>query len=152
MAQFHVHVDAIVRHGDEILIMKRAMGFMSGAWYFPGGQLEQGESPEEGARREIKEETELEVPGLRLFKVWTYQLAGGEYALGITFTCEVPPDTEPRINEEHLAARWVAPSYYRDRFLNDEILEPLRGNPAASVAFAVRDVVDAYIQARGAEA
>ena len=71
--QFNVHVDAIVRRGDQILIMKRAMGVMSGAWYFPGGSLEEHESPEQGVRREIREETELVVDDLRLFRVWHYR-------------------------------------------------------------------------------
>ena len=77
MAKFHVHVDAIVRRGDEILIMKRAMGLMSGAWYLPGGQLEFGEAPEEGARREIREETQLEVQDMRLFRAWHYRRISG---------------------------------------------------------------------------
>ncbi len=57
MPLFHVHVDAIVRRGEEILIMKRAMGAMTGAWYIPGGALEENESQEAGVRREIREET-----------------------------------------------------------------------------------------------
>ena len=89
--------------------MKRAMGMMSGAWYFPGGALEEDESPEEGVRREIREETQLEVDDLRLFRVWHYRADASTPAVGITFTCTVPPDAEARINEEHAAARWVEP-------------------------------------------
>ena len=55
MPLFHVHVDAIVRRGEEILIMKQAMGAMTGAWYIPGGSLEENESPEAG----LAEEAEL---------------------------------------------------------------------------------------------
>jgi mutator protein MutT len=151
MAEFHVHVDAIVRRGDEILIMKRAMGFMSSAWYFPGGQLEHGETPEEGARREIMEETGLKVEGLELFRTWTYQPAQNAFALAVSYTASVPPGTEPTINEEHLAFRWVRPEYYRDRFVNDEVLASLKENPSAySVSTAVRRLVDDYIDHIGA--
>ena len=149
MPKFHVHVDAIVRRGDDILIMKRAMGLMSGAWYLPGGQLEESERPDEAARREIREETQLEVEDLRLFRAWHYRRAEGEHAVGITYTCEVPAGTEQQINEEHLAARWVTPNYYRERYFNDNVMSALAGNaPALELVTAVRDLIDAYIAAR----
>ena len=146
MPRFHVHVDALVRRGDEILIMKRAVGAMTGAWYVPGGSLEENESPEDGVRREIREETELEVANLRLFRVWHYRQDESTPAVGITFTCEVPATTEPQINEEHAAARWVTPEYYRERYFNDDVLTALASNPIAlELVTAVRDMVDAYI-------
>ena len=146
MPRFHVHVDAIVRRGNEILIMKRAVGAMTGAWYVPGGSLEENESPEDGVRREIREETELEVANLRLFRVWHYRQDESTPAVGITFTCEVSGTTEPQINEEHAAARWVTPEYYRKRYFSDDILTALAGNPIAlELVTAVRDMVDAYI-------
>ena len=151
--QFNVHVDAIVRRGDEILIMKRAMGAMSGAWYFPGGALEEGESPEQGARREIREETELEVTNVRLLRAWHYRADESTPAVGITFVCDVPPDAEPQINEEHSAARWVDPTYYRRRYFNDETLAALAGQPIAlELVTAVRDVLDTYLAEHRSEA
>jgi len=150
VAPFHVHVDAIVRRGDEILIMKRAMGNMAGAWYFAGGQLEHGESPEEGVRREIREETKLEVDGLRLFRVWSYHGEDGEPAVGISYTCHVPEGTEPEIDHEHSAARWVTPRYYRDRYFHDGVLDALAASPnALELVTAVRDLVDAYLAEYG---
>ncbi len=146
MPRFDVHVDAIVRRGDEILIMKRAMGAMTGAWYYPGGGLEENESPEEGVRREIREETELEVSNVRIFRAWYYRAGESRPAVGITFTCEVPPGTEPNINEEHAASRWVAAQYYRDRFLNDDALSALASNPIAlGLVTGVRETLDAYL-------
>ena len=145
-ARFHVHVDAIVRRGDQILIMKRAMGAMTGAWYFPGGSLEGSESPEEGARREICEETGLDIEDLRLFRVWHYRQDESTPAVGITYVGNVPAGTEPQINEEHAAYRWVGPAYYRQRYFNDDVLTALASHPIAlELVTAVRDVVDAYI-------
>ena len=146
MPRFHVHVDAIVRRGDEMLIMKRAMGAMTGAWYVPGGSLEEDESPADGVRREIREETGLDVSDLRLFRLWHYRQDESTPGVGITFTCEVPPGTEPQINEEHAAFRWVDPAYYRRRYFNDDVLSALAGSPVAlELVTAVRDLVDAYI-------
>ena len=143
---FHVHVDAIVRRGNEILIMKRAMGFMSGAWYLPGGGLEQGEQPDEAVRREIREETELEVKNVVPLRAWQYMPEEKTYAVGITYVCDAAPDAEPVINEEHSAARWVDPNYYRQRYFNDEALDALTEHPIAhGVVSRVRDVLDAYL-------
>jgi hypothetical protein len=42
---------------DEILLLQRAEGSaMAGQWFLPGGFVEAGELPEEGARRELFEE------------------------------------------------------------------------------------------------
>ena len=143
---FHVHVDALVRRGDDILIMKRAMGAMTGAWYFPGGSLEHGESPEEAARREIREETGLEVAGLRLFRVWHYQPDASAHSVAISYTCSVPPGAEPVINEEHAAFRWVTPQYYRERYFNDGVLGALQDRPyALGLVTQIRDMLDAYL-------
>ena len=40
-------------------------GFWQGKWICPGGELELGETIEEGIKREVKEETELEIDLVR---------------------------------------------------------------------------------------
>lgn len=51
---------------DEILLVKRAFDPGKGEWNLPGGFLELGETLEEGAQRELKEETNLEGKVVRL--------------------------------------------------------------------------------------
>jgi len=51
----------IVEHEGRVLLQQRAMGPRSGFWTFPGGFLEVGETPEQGAVRETKEEAGLDV-------------------------------------------------------------------------------------------
>ena len=43
----------------EVLLQKKARGFGVGNWNGPGGKTETEETPEEGAKREVKEETGL---------------------------------------------------------------------------------------------
>ncbi|MEO7133864.1 MAG: NUDIX hydrolase [Vicinamibacterales bacterium] len=56
-----VGVGAVVVRGDTALIIKRAHEPRKGEWSLPGGLLELGESLQHAARREIKEETSLDV-------------------------------------------------------------------------------------------
>lgn len=56
-----VGVQAIVRRGDELLMVQRGRGFGEGSWCFPGGHLELGETIIECAVRELEEETALQV-------------------------------------------------------------------------------------------
>lgn len=49
---------AVVRDG-RVLLVRRGREPSRGIWAFPGGRVEDGESPEEAARRELMEETAL---------------------------------------------------------------------------------------------
>lgn len=47
------------------LMQRRAGSHGAGSWSVPGGHLEFGESFEDTARREVKEETDLEIKNIR---------------------------------------------------------------------------------------
>ncbi len=52
-----VGVGVIVRKGTQVLMGKRSGAHGENTWSFPGGHLEYGESIEECAARELREET-----------------------------------------------------------------------------------------------
>jgi 8-oxo-dGTP diphosphatase len=54
-------VAAIIRNGGKIFCAQRAYGFLKGKWEFPGGKIEQGETPEKALIREIKEELDTQI-------------------------------------------------------------------------------------------
>ena len=54
-------VGGVVIHDGAVLLVKRAYPPRQGEWSLPGGQLELGESLAEGVRREVREETGLDV-------------------------------------------------------------------------------------------
>ena len=60
-----VAVGAVIEdESDRILLVKHVPqrgGFWQGKWICPGGRLEWGESIENGIRREVREETNLEI-------------------------------------------------------------------------------------------
>jgi len=57
---------ALVWRGSMLLIARRPEdGLLGGLWEFPGGKVETGESPAEAARREVREELDVETEILR---------------------------------------------------------------------------------------
>jgi 8-oxo-dGTP diphosphatase len=53
---------AILVHEGKILIARRGKGDrLAGKWEFPGGTVEEGETPEVCLRRELKEEFDIEI-------------------------------------------------------------------------------------------
>jgi A/G-specific adenine glycosylase len=60
-----VVIAAIERDGKFFIQKRPAKGLMAGLWEFPGGKVEEGESLEIALKRELMEETELEVADLK---------------------------------------------------------------------------------------
>lgn len=54
-------VGAIVLQQDDVLLVRRGTAPQKGLWSLPGGALELGETLEHGVRREVLEETGLDV-------------------------------------------------------------------------------------------
>jgi len=58
-------VAAILARNDRVLLTRRAPGkHLAGLWEFPGGKVEEWETPEAALVREVREELDLEVAGL----------------------------------------------------------------------------------------
>jgi len=64
-----IGVGGIIFREDQVLLIKRGMEPSLGQWSIPGGVVLIGETLEEAVRREIFEETHLEVQVLTLVKV-----------------------------------------------------------------------------------
>lgn len=56
-----IGVSVAVRHDGGVLLIKRGRPPYAGVWAFPGGRLEVGERLAEAARREVREEADIEV-------------------------------------------------------------------------------------------
>ena len=57
---------------SQIFATARGYGEYKGGWEFPGGKIEQNESPEDAIVREIKEELDTEIIPLEMFHTVEY--------------------------------------------------------------------------------
>ena len=65
-----VGVGALIFRRDRILMAQRGKEPLKGWWSLPGGALELGEALQDAVRREVLEETGLEVEPVKLFEVF----------------------------------------------------------------------------------
>lgn len=107
-----VGAGALIENEDEhLLLLKRSDNH---CWGLPGGAVEPGEQIEEAARREILEETGLEVDDLDLFGVFSgpelfYEYPNGDQVYNVTIVYKAGRVSgDIRLNHEHTAWRYFA--------------------------------------------
>ncbi|RLG92300.1 MAG: hypothetical protein DRO36_01835 [Candidatus Hecatellales archaeon] len=61
---------ALVKRNGKVLLVRRRYEPGSGRWALPGGMVEYGETVEETAKREVKEETNVDVEVEKLLGVY----------------------------------------------------------------------------------
>ena len=99
---------AIIRQGTDVLITRRPDGTRhAGRWEFPGGKLQENESPQQAAAREVLEELDLTVTVGDIFEVAYYSYDWGAVLL-LAYECR-PAGVKIR-NLEVAEHRWVAPA------------------------------------------
>lgn len=133
----------------EILLLKRAgETAFSGQWYLPGGAVDPGESPQEAAVRELREESGLDVlEEPELVGCYLSRLYGHDFLM-LSFRAPVAGDVS--LSHEHDGVRWVDPLDMR-AFMSDEtLLELAGGNESIAAGLGrLRDDLDVYIRRIG---
>ncbi len=97
-----VSVKGVVIVGGKVLLLKNERD----EWELPGGKLEPDEAPEDCCRREILEETGLQVTVKDLIDAWLYRVAPEGNVLILTYGCEFAGGADITISDEHSDGRW----------------------------------------------
>ena len=98
-------VAAIIWEGGRILATQRGYGEFAGGWEFPGGKIEQGETPEQAVVREVHEELEVSIAVDSLVTVVDYDYS----TFHLHMYCFLCHKADGKLElHEHLAARWLA--------------------------------------------
>lgn len=106
-----VGVGGVVIQNGCVLLIRRGSEPLKGQWSIPGGTLELGETLEEGVRRELREETSLDVRVLDLIEIFERISSG------------------PEMNFDQPQARPARPQYHF--VIVDYLCEMIAGTPCA---------------------
>jgi ADP-ribose pyrophosphatase YjhB (NUDIX family) len=125
-------VGCVVTCADKLLLSQRALEPSRGLWALPAGFLESGESLEEGATRELMEETGIQVDATTLMPHSFSSLLDIEQVY-VLFRAQVG-DCVIRPGAESLAARffaeteipWDALAFYGAREFIQRVFEEMR--------------------------
>lgn len=79
---------AIIRDERVLIAQRKADSHMGCRWEFPGGKLEPGETSEECIVREIKEEMDIDIEVIDIYKVVKFQYKEKEILL-LCYLCKI---------------------------------------------------------------
>ncbi|MBQ3514504.1 MAG: (deoxy)nucleoside triphosphate pyrophosphohydrolase [Lachnospiraceae bacterium] len=98
-------IKAINEEGESIIFAtQRGYGDLKGGWEFPGGKMEEGETPQEALVREIKEELDTEILVGELIDTIEYDYPTFHLSMDCFWAEIVSGDL---VLKEHEAAKWL---------------------------------------------
>lgn len=99
-------------HNESVIFAtQRGYGDQKGGWEFPGGKIEQGESPEQALVREIREELDTEIKVGELIETIEYDYPTFHLSMDC-FWCRLLSDHY--VLREHEAAKWLTKETLRN--------------------------------------
>lgn len=97
-------VAAVIHSEDKIFATARGYGDFKGQWEFPGGKIEEGETPQQALVREIQEELEVTIKVGHLIDTIEYDYPTFHLSMDC-FWCEVVGGTIKLLEAED--AKWL---------------------------------------------
>ncbi len=98
-------IKTVNENGNTIIFAtQRGYGDFKGGWEFPGGKIEEGETPQEALTREIREELETEITVGELIDTIEYDYSTFHLSMNC-FWAEIVSGN--LVLKEHEAARWL---------------------------------------------
>ena len=99
-------IKAVHENGQPIIFAtQRGYGDLKGGWEFPGGKIEEGETPQEALKREIMEELDTEISVGDLIDTIEYDYPTFHLSMDC-FWCQIVKGD--LVLKEHEAAKWLS--------------------------------------------
>jgi 8-oxo-dGTP diphosphatase len=149
---FRLSTAVYAQRDGKILILKRAVGEVTGGWYLPGGAVDAGDATlEDAACRELVEESGLKPSGALTIVGAFFMHVYGHPTLQVTFAADCA-DGDVVLSHEHSAFRWTDAADYRDRYFAEDTIASVaeRDERIAGIMRGIRANLDAYIRWRHA--
>ena len=108
-------VNALIKNKDKFLVIKRKASskIHPGLWMFPGGKVEEEEDIISALKREVKEETNLDITILKKLSDFEYPRPDGNITLGQCFLASAD-STKVKINEELEDYTWITKEDFKN--------------------------------------
>lgn len=102
-----IGTSAFILQDGKVLLLKRSKSEdpFPGYWELPGGKLEYGEAPEDGLKREVKEEAGIDVEVERPYSTFSY-LWGEKHYIDIQYLCRAL-ENKIILSQEHEEHIWA---------------------------------------------
>lgn len=123
--EISVIVKGIITYNNKVLLVKRSdvdpIG--PGSWEFVGGNINFGEDLEEALKREVMEETGIEIKIDKILYATTSKINENRQAVIIIYKC-IGQGEEVILSEEHSDYKWVSKEEFR-KFLYKDIMKDI---------------------------
>ena len=103
MSDHPLSVKGVVIHDGHALLLLNERG----EWDLPGGRPDPGEDHRAALKREVREETGLEVEVGAALGEHVFEVLPGRFVRIRSFACEMERASEVTISHEHLEMRWL---------------------------------------------
>ncbi|MBU6389623.1 NUDIX hydrolase [Patescibacteria group bacterium] len=100
-----VSIDAVIIKNGKILLIQRGREPDKGRWGTPGGHVDWDESAEDAVRREVQEETGLNVISTQLVGVYSDPARHPKQVINLVYLAEVEDGTV-KYGDDAMDARW----------------------------------------------
>ena len=126
-----VTIDAVIIRNQMILLIKRRADPYKGFWALPGGYVDWDESVEDAVKREVKEEADLDLKGLKLVGVYSKPERHPKQAINAAYIVDAAG--EAKAGDDALKADW---------FKLSDLPEELAFDHAQIIADAIKLIGD----------
>jgi 8-oxo-dGTP diphosphatase len=118
--QQRIAMKAVIVKDDKVLIIREAEtygdGTQIGRYHMPGGRIEPGEHFEKALRREVREETglEIEIDYPLYIGEWHPVIKGVPHQIIAVFSVCTPKSSRVTLSNEHDDYQWIEPKKRKD--------------------------------------
>jgi len=102
MSSHPVSIKGVVIHDGSVLLLLNERG----EWDLPGGRPDPGEDHRAALRREVREETALEVEVGEPLDGHLFEVLPGRFVRILPFACRLAGRADAALSSEHVELRW----------------------------------------------